>query len=130
VLGVRTESGMAYLDTPVPAPPAVDLVPPGIDPRRVLRFASHCVSDCAHWQREACSLVEKIVVTVPAAGGGAAGGGAAGVPRCHLRPRCRWWRQTGPAACRRCPLVETFVAAGDADRQRVADPATRPEDLR
>jgi hypothetical protein len=124
VLGVRSEPGgaVAYLETPVPAAVAVELVPAGIDPTRVLRFASHCVSACAHWQRGACSLVDKIVVAEPATE-------AAGVPRCHLRPRCRWWRQQGPAACQRCPLVQTFVAADEAGRQRVSDPATRPADV-
>jgi hypothetical protein len=125
VLGVRSGSsggGLAYLDTPVPAPTAVELVPAGIDPTRVLRFASHCVRSCQHWQDNACSLVEKIVVAVP-------GTDEASVPRCHLRPRCRWWQQSGVAACHRCPLVETFVAADDTEQQRLSDPANRPADV-
>ena len=124
VLGVRSGPGgaLAYVDTPVPAATAVEIVPAGIDPTRVLRFASHCVDACAHWQRGACSLVDKIVAAEP-------GTDADTVPRCPLRARCRWWHQHGPAACARCPLVQTFVAADETDRQHLADPTTHPADL-
>jgi len=29
------------------------------------------------------------------------------LPRCAIRPRCRWFRQEGREACLRCPLVAT-----------------------
>ncbi len=30
-----------------------------------------------------------------------------GLPRCAIRPTCRWFREQGRAACIRCPQVVT-----------------------
>src|SRR5437763_115569 len=32
------------------------------------------------------------------------------LPRCGIRPRCRWFAQNGRAACEVCPLVVTDLS--------------------
>jgi len=111
VLGVRSrvDGPVDYLADPVPAASVLDLVPQDIEPRRVLRFASYCVTECLNRRGDDCTLIERVVATYPEEG-------AEGVPRCHLRADCKWWGQAGIAACRRCPAVATCRPAG-----RVAD---------
>ncbi|MFJ1596439.1 hypothetical protein [Streptomyces sp. NPDC088261] len=124
VLGVRSGDGdqVVYLAEPVPAADVLGSIPEGIAPSRVLRFASHCVSDCANRVGEACGLIERIK-TVPA------GTDASAVPRCHLRPHCKWWNQTGVEACHRCPAISTLNSRDDELTVLVADPATTREQL-
>ncbi|MFD3918918.1 hypothetical protein [Streptomyces sp. NPDC058595] len=123
VLGVRSQSDgtLAYLATPAPAREVLPMIPEGIEPTRVLRFASHCVSSCAHRLNNDCTLIDK-VRTLPAAD-------EQPLPRCHLRARCQWWQQTGRAACGRCPAVSTSVHASDALNSLIADPTVTPDQL-
>lgn len=124
VLGVRSGPGgqVTYLADPVPAADVLGSIPAGVSPTRVLRFASHCVSDCANRRGDDCTLVER-VLRVPAKEQTRA------VPRCHLRNQCQWWRQTGVDACHRCPAVSTANYQDDALSELVADPSTTPEQL-
>lgn len=123
VLGVRSGQGgeVVYLAEPVPARDVLPVVPRDVEPTRVLRFASHCVSNCLHRRGNDCTLVERVAAT-PADGNGS-------VPRCHLRPHCKWWAQTGVDGCRRCPAVATTVVEGDDLGALVADPTTTREQL-
>ena len=124
VLGVRSgpEGQVVYLDAPLPAAEVLGSIPEGIAPTRVLRFASHCVSECVNRVGEECGLIERIR-TVPS------GPVEPAVPRCHLRPRCTWWHQVGVDACRRCPAVVTLNSPDDELNTLVADPATTHEQL-
>ncbi|MFF5924138.1 hypothetical protein ACFY8C_38310 [Streptomyces flavochromogenes] len=124
VLGVRSgqDGRVVYLADPVPAADVLGEVPQGVEPRRVLRFASHCVSDCVNRRGGDCTLVERVLSRPAAQEDGP-------VPRCHLRARCQWWKQTGVAACARCPAVSTRHHAGDVLADLVADPATTQEQL-
>ncbi|GAA4902451.1 hypothetical protein ACFPM3_28385 [Streptomyces coeruleoprunus] len=123
VLGVRSgEDGrVAYLADPLPAAEVAGMIPEGIPPTRILRFASHCVSECANRVGTACGLIDR-VTALPAPAAGA-------VPRCHLRAHCKWWRQSGLAACHRCPAVATATPPDDTLTALVADPATTREQL-
>ncbi|QDY75603.1 hypothetical protein [Streptomyces qinzhouensis] len=124
VLGVRSgqDGKVVYLERPLPAAEVLGAVPEGVEPTRVLRFASHCVSACVHRRGNDCTLVERVGV-LPAAGE------TRSVPRCHLRDRCQWWQQTGVSACYRCPAVATATFQEDALATLVADPATTLEQL-
>jgi hypothetical protein len=119
VLGVRSgQSGtVKYLDSPVPAAEVLGTLPAGIEPTRVLRFASHCVSACLHRNGTDCSLVTKVLALPADPAGGP-------IPRCHLRAHCKWWAQSGAEACRRCPAVVTTTSADDGLQALVADPTT------
>lgn len=124
VLGVRSadDGSVAYLDEPVPAADVLGMVPEGIEPRRILRFASHCEASCGNRVGTQCGLVDRITA-VPAPPH------AQAVPRCHLRTRCKWWQQRGVEACHRCPAVSTLMLAEDELGNLVADPATTQEQL-
>jgi hypothetical protein len=124
VLGVRSgaDGRTVYLADPVPAAQAAHLAPEGAQPRRVLRFASHCESACPNRVGESCGLVDRIVALPDPAVGEA-------IPPCHLRAQCRWWQQTGVLACHRCPAASLLTLAGDRRVTPVADPATTIEQL-
>ncbi|MGW3150702.1 hypothetical protein ACWDG1_39880 [Streptomyces sp. NPDC001177] len=119
VLGVRagTDGRVSYLAEPVPAAEVLPLVPPDIEPRRVLRFASHCVAECVNRRGTDCTLIERVVAAYPAAASGP-------LPQCHLRADCKWWAQAGIAACRRCPAIATRHRTDEELATLVADPAT------
>jgi hypothetical protein len=121
VLGVRSGASgeLSYLAAPIPAADVISLIPDDIEPRRVLRFASHCVSSCANRAGDDCTLVDRLT-KLPAESE------LASIPRCHLRPHCKWWNQVGVEACRRCPAVVTTIRADDEVRAMVADPSTTP----
>ncbi|MFF5389588.1 MULTISPECIES: hypothetical protein [unclassified Streptomyces] len=123
VLGVRSGRGgeVVYLADPVPARDVLPVVPKDVEPTRVLRFASHCVSDCLHRRGNDCTLVERVAAT-PA-------DEDRNVPRCHLRAHCKWWAQIGVDGCRRCPAVATTVVEGDDLGALVADPGTTREQV-
>lgn len=124
VLGVRSgaDGTVSYLAEPVPAAEVLGEIPEGIEPRRVLRFASHCQSNCPNRRGSDCSLVERIVTAaVPVA--------SPVVPRCHLRPQCQWWHQKGVVACQQCPSISTRFSADDERMAIVADPSTTLEQL-
>ncbi|MFI9280243.1 hypothetical protein ACIGYR_20615 [Streptomyces sp. NPDC053076] len=126
VLGVRSgdRGEVVYLADPVPAAEVLGSIPEGIAANRVLRFASHCVSDCANRVGEACGLIERIRA-VPAK----TEAGSAAVPRCHLRPHCKWWNQVGVEGCHRCPAVVTLNPHDDELNVLVANPETTLEQL-
>jgi hypothetical protein len=125
VLGVQSyERGeVTYLAEPIPAADAIAMVPEGIAPTRILRFASHCSSTCGHRDGPDCTLIKRIM-TIPAAEKE-----NASVPRCHLRTHCKWWDQVGMEACKRCPAVSTMHAATDQFGEMIANPATTQEEL-
>jgi hypothetical protein len=81
VMGVRSgaDGRVTYLADPVPASGVLGLVPADIEPRRVLRFASHCVTECANRRGDDCTLIERVVAAYPAAEPG-------NVPRCLCGP--------------------------------------------
>lgn len=66
------------------------------------RFSSPCQeSRCAQWADDGCALPGRLTTLledrddVPE------------LPRCSIRPRCRWFHQSGRRACQVCPLVVT-----------------------
>lgn len=123
VLGVRSQDdgSLTYLATPMPAAEVLPLIPEGVEPTRVLRFASHCVSACAHNINNDCTLITKIKQLPPVP--------EAALPRCHLRNRCQWWQQVGAEACGRCPAVSTKILATDTLIDLAADPSVTPAQL-
>lgn len=100
VLAIRDglDGPPAYLPAPRPTAEALAELPEGVEPRRVLRLASHCVPHCLNREGDTCTLATRLT---------AAPRPAAPPPPCHLRPRCTWWTQSGPPACRACPGVST-----------------------
>jgi hypothetical protein len=94
----------------------------------VFRFASHCRgAACVHFFGNACQLAVRGAALLPEV--------TADVPKCAIRPRCRWFRQEGIAICKRCPQIVTeqyapspemlrVVLGGAAGSRQSSDPAT------
>jgi hypothetical protein len=124
VLGVRdnADGRVSYLAEPVPAAEVLGDIPDGIEPTRVLRFASHCTTNCLNRRGTECGLVDRVVTAAPAPV-------SLTVPRCHLRSKCQWWQQQGVAACQQCPAVSTAFSAEDTLTTLVADPSTTIEQV-
>lgn len=79
--------------------PLLDLAEP-VTPTEVFRFAAPCMGNrCQHFRNSKCGLVTQIVQLLPAV--------AENLPRCAIRPHCRWWLQEGREACLRCDQVVT-----------------------
>ena len=79
----------------------------------VLRIAAPCMQGgCMHFEAGACALADRVArMLVPVVGA---------LPRCAIRPSCRWFREQGPAACVRCPQVVTHSRAGSGVPAEVA----------
>lgn len=80
---------------------------------------------CEQWTGSRCGVIDMAIETQDA---GIAPTLDRPLPRCSIRPRCRWFAQAGPRACAVCPLVITDgrvdpgarVTDGAAAGERVA----------
>ncbi len=105
-LGMITPRGrVAYVTPEVPMTPEdVAALPstPGRAQEAQYRLAGPCVeSGCGHWSGRHCKLGEEL------AGLSSDVPDEAGLPKCAIRPRCRWFGDQGPAACKVCSYVVT-----------------------
>jgi hypothetical protein len=76
----------------------------GRSPEQRFRFSAPCVKGaCRQWTGTRCGVIDQVL--------DCAGSEAAPVeePACSIRPQCRWYLQSGAAACAVCPLVVTDV---------------------
>jgi hypothetical protein len=100
--------------TPPVTPALLELAEP-VAPTEVFRFAAPCAEGgCQHFDGARCGLVRQIVTLLPPV--------IDRLPPCSLRPDCRWWREQGRQACRRCPAVVTETHRPSAELAA----ATRP----
>lgn len=77
-------------------------------PEDRFRFAAPCQrSCCVHWENEKCGVVEQAHSANE--GRDLMEAATTALPRCPIRPQCRWFDQRGPDACRVCPSVFNFV---------------------
>lgn len=80
-------------------PELLDMAGP-VSPSEVFRFASSCQGcACPHFSDDACQLAVRSVEILSEV--------TDKLPHCAIRPQCRWFRQEGPAICRRCPQIVT-----------------------
>jgi hypothetical protein len=100
VAGTSERPSLRYLDRRLPVTPQLlDTAKPA-SPTEVFRFAAPCAeSACQHYDGKSCQLVERTVAQLPAS--------VNALPPCVIRPDCRWYAQSGAAACFRCPEVVT-----------------------
>jgi hypothetical protein len=105
VFGVLTGSPAAgfevgYLTEALPATPAFLAAAAPAEPTEVFWAAAPCVERCCkHFDGTNCRLAARITAILDRA--------VSALPRCAIRPRCRWCHQKGRAACLRCPQVTT-----------------------
>ena len=75
------------------------------------RFSSPCrQAACAQWTGDSCGLPARLTDALPTPDP------AEPLPRCAIRATCRWFHQSGTAACRICPLVTTRDDESTTDR--------------
>jgi len=105
----------AYLDRSIDASPEVLAMAAPAPPTEVFRMAATCEeSRCAHFDGTDCRLAGQIVELLPPVVGV--------VPRCAIRPECRWFAQEGRAACIRCPQVVTELPDASPALRMAAQP--------
>lgn len=116
VTGTEAEPNVAWLEQTVPVTPELLAKTGDVEPQRIFRIAVTCQeSRCVHFDGADCKLAHRIVDLLPAA--------AETLPRCAIRASCRWFKQEGSAACRRCPLVATHTYDPPAAIVQAATPA-------
>jgi hypothetical protein len=105
LLGVVNSDGtVGYVTTPLTIDEDfVATANEGRTPERRFRFAGPCVEGrCQQWTGSRCGVIDKVLDmptdNLP---------DAAGLPKCSVRTTCRWYAQSGAAACRVCPYVIT-----------------------
>jgi hypothetical protein len=105
VFGVLTGSAaerlrVGYLTEAVPATPELLAAAAPANPTEVFRAAIPCAKGrCGHWDGANCLLAKRITAMLDPV--------VSALPRCAIRPVCRWFRQEGREACLRCPQVAT-----------------------
>ena len=73
----------------------------GRSPESRLRFAAPCVrGGCRQWTGSRCGVIDRVTAADPPPA-------APDLPDCSIRPHCRWYLQSGAAACAVCPEVIT-----------------------
>jgi hypothetical protein len=103
LLGVVQENGaVAYLGEPLEIDEAfVERASKRGKPERRFRFVNPCAEcGCKQWTGTRCSVIDNTMAEL-------SGSEAEALPRCGIRPHCRWFRQSGAAACSICSLVIT-----------------------
>lgn len=120
VFGVQTigrdqRRQVGYLQQALPVTEDVLALSGPAAPPEVLRIAAPCMrGGCLHYEAGACSLGARVATMLEPVVGA--------LPRCAIRPTCRWFREQGPAACVRCPQVVTNAREGSGVSAEVAYP--------
>lgn len=115
--GTPDKPETAYLDQALPVTDELLAMAGPVAPAEVFRFAGPCAnSACAHFNEDdqSCRLAEKTVRWAPVV--------FEKLPKCAIRNDCRWWKQEGVAACRRCPQVVTVNYDPSTVMRQAADP--------
>jgi hypothetical protein len=114
--GTNDQPRLIYFDKPQPVTEEILHLSVPLNPTEVFRFAAPCVEQkCRHFNGSICRLASRTVELVDAV--------METVSPCSLRPDCRWWRQEGKEACRRCPLVVTEIRNPTEMQRKWADPS-------
>jgi hypothetical protein len=118
VFGVQTATAdnqrrVGYLTETVPVTEELMVSLGQTSAPEVLRIAAPCMHGaCAHFEGGACALAGRVARML--------GPVVSALPRCAIRPSCRWFREQGPAACVRCPQVVTNSYEGSGVPATVA----------
>jgi hypothetical protein len=78
-------------------------------PEQRFRFASKCVeSGCVQWTGKSCGIADEMVRHLEKVAPDPL------VRPCAIRPHCRWYKQSGAAACLMCKYVITQITEIEA----------------
>jgi hypothetical protein len=116
VAGSAASPVVSYLSKPVPVDGELLALADPVEPTEVFRFGAPCAEGgCQHFSDGRCGLARQLVDALPES--------TRKLPRCGIRDRCRWFKEQGPAACRRCPLVVTLDHRAPGALRSAAAPA-------
>jgi hypothetical protein len=106
VLGTAEAPETMFIGPRPPDPEILARAAPAT-PAEVFRFTARCQEKgCGYFASGRCGVAAAVVAHLPEVADGS-------LPRCGIRPQCRWWHEQGVAACRRCPTVVTDDRARD-----------------
>ncbi len=118
---VRINSGarrVTWIEKPVAVTPELLAMTGSVAPTQVMRFAGPCQEDaCSHFDGRDCRLATRIVEMLDPV--------VTALPPCAIRVSCRWFRQEGAQACRRCPQIVTETLNPSQLLQRAATPGPK-----
>jgi hypothetical protein len=104
IVGAGPGGRAGYLDRVKPVDATVLALAAPLDPANIYRAAVPCAEGaCMHFEGGRCQIAARMLEHLDET--------ADALPHCAIRPACRWWRETGPAACRRCPEIATTPLA-------------------
>lgn len=110
LIGIRGDDGrIKALRTPLPVTPefagaAAEAGPP----EARMRFASACqTSACSQWTGSRCGVIDRVLKHLEATPEAL----RRDLQPCAIRATCRWYDQSGAAACKGCDLVVTDMRA-------------------
>ena len=109
------EAGLrvGYLTDARPVTPDVLAATGAVKPTEVMRIAAPCMGGgCVHFDGSNCQLAVRVAAMLDPVVGA--------LPRCAIRPTCRWFLQEGRAACMRCPQIATERRDATALQREVA----------
>jgi hypothetical protein len=124
VFGVMTgteQDGLrvAYLNEALPVTPEILEASGPLEPPEIMRIAAPCMGNgCIHFDGANCMLATRIATMLDPV--------VRSLPRCAIRPTCRWFRQEGAEACFRCPQVVTNQRTPTDLQREIAEPASLP----
>ncbi len=122
VFGVMTgsqEAGLrvGYLSEAQPVTQEILDAASPVAPTEVMRIAAPCMGKgCMHFDGVNCALAARVATMLDPV--------VRSLPRCAIRPSCRWFRQEGPAACFRCPQMVTDLRTPTELQRQVAGDGT------
>jgi hypothetical protein len=95
VTGTPEQPELVHLPQVKEIPPELLTLESPVKPTEIFRIAAPCVeNNCTHFDGAQCRLISRIVDGLPTV--------TESLPPCAIRANCRWWKQEGPEACRRC----------------------------
>jgi hypothetical protein len=118
VLGVVHDGTVRFVNPPLVVDEDFVTRADPVSARRRFRFAEPCrEGGCVQWRDGRCTVIDDVLDEAPAP---AATDGP--LPTCRIRPTCRWFAQSGRAACQSCRLVitetlEVIPASGAIGRE-------------
>lgn len=105
---------VAWIEKAVQVSPELLAMSGSVPPAQIMRFAARCESACIHFEGHDCRLAARIVAMLDPV--------VVALPPCVIRADCRWWRQEGREACRRCPQIITETIDPPQIYERAANP--------
>lgn len=118
VVGTALKPAVAYLSETLPISESmVDSIKP-VTVGEVVRIAAPCAAHrCQHFEGGGCTLGRRTIAYLEPV--------VDKLPRCAIRPSCRWWNEQGKEACYRCPQVVTHSFSEDEKIVKAATPSSK-----